>query len=203
MTALFPSPALGRAAWPGLHIDRTELLAGFPSHDFEHFFIQHYDRLVRSLTAITGDPELARDCVQDAFVKASTRWRKLRRYDDPVAWVRRVAINRSRDIYRADERRRRRERTVGLDAGNVDVQGYAAAIDESLDLAGLLATLPAQQRTVAALFYIDDLRVADIAETLGLSTGTVKFHLSSARRTLRAVVEQEGHEDGYWQQRHA
>ena len=60
----------------------------------------HYDRLVRSLTVASGDREQAADAVQEAFVKAHVRWRRIRRYDDPIGWVRRVAINQLRDDHR-------------------------------------------------------------------------------------------------------
>ena len=70
------------------------------ANDLEQLFRAHYDRLVRSLTLACGDGEHAADAVQEAFVRAHVRWRKVRRYDDPVGWVRRVAINLLRDQHR-------------------------------------------------------------------------------------------------------
>lgn len=163
--------------------------------DFDRLFIEHYDRLVRSLTAITGDREVARDCVQDAFVKASARWRKVSRYDDPVGWIRRVAIHRSRDIHRAESRRRRREmRTAPIDGDHEPDR--APGVDGSLRVAELLRSLPDRQRDVASLFYVEDLPVNEIAHTLEISPGAVKFHLNRARATLREVVEQEARDHG-------
>ncbi len=71
-----------------------------PPTEIEHVFRAHYDRLVRSLTLACGDAELAADAVQEAFVRAHVRWRRLRHYEDPVGWVRRVAINLLRDQHR-------------------------------------------------------------------------------------------------------
>jgi len=108
-TSPAPGPAVsavGQQDWGG---ERTEQQVTFPEPEFEAFFHAHYDQLVRSLTLITGDREAARDCVQEAFIKASTRWRKVRRYDNPVGWVRRVAINQGRDAHRSSQRRKRRE----------------------------------------------------------------------------------------------
>lgn len=158
--------------------------------DFEQAFVDNYERLVNSLTAIIGDRELARDCVQEAFVKASTRWRKIRRYDDPVAWIRRVAINRSRDHLRATERRRRRERKVVDQNPPVDPVD-SDTVDAAIRLSELLARLPRQQRAAATLFYLEELSVDDIAATLGISGGAVKYHLNQARGTLRIVVERD------------
>jgi RNA polymerase sigma-70 factor, ECF subfamily len=158
--------------------------------DFDQLFLEHYDRLVRSLTAITGDREIARDSVQDAFVKASARWRKVSRYDDPVGWIRRVAIHRSRDIHRAETRRRRREERANPLASDHEPD-RAPAVDGSLRIADLLRCLPDRQRDVAGLFYVEDLSVAEIANSLGISAGAVKFHLNRARAALRQAVEQE------------
>jgi RNA polymerase sigma-70 factor (ECF subfamily) len=56
-------------------------------------------------------------------------------------------------------------------------------------LASLLGRLPAQQRMAAALFYVEDLSVGEVAEAMGLSEGAVKYHLHAARATLRGALE--------------
>jgi len=166
-----------------------------PRSDFDVFIVEHYERLVRSLTAVTGDRELARDSVQDAFVKASARWRRISRYDDPVGWVRRVAINRSRDLHRSDRRRRDREHRVSTGEAT-DEPDRSADLAGALHVEELFAALPTQQRRVAALFYVESLSVAEIAAALGLSSGAVKFHLNQARTTLRTIVVDEGQRHG-------
>ena len=50
--------------------------------DFDEFFLTHHGPLVRTLTVITGDAELAADAVQEAFQRAYVRWRKVGRYDE-------------------------------------------------------------------------------------------------------------------------
>jgi RNA polymerase sigma-70 factor (ECF subfamily) len=179
------------------HLSRAAGRTLVTSHnpEFDRLFIEHYDRLVRSLTLITGDREGARDAVQDAFVKASARWRAVGRYEDPVGWIRRVAIHRSRDLHRAETRRRRRELRVvsPLDQTQPD---RTTTVDGSLRLIDLLRGLPDRQRSVASLFYIEDLPVAEIADALEISTGAVKFHLNRARSALRSAVEREAHPHG-------
>src|SRR3954466_1411965 len=71
----------------------------------DSLFRAHYGRLVRALTLACGDPEIAADAVQEAFVKAHLHWRRIQHYDDPVGWIRRVAINRLRDDHRRQSRR--------------------------------------------------------------------------------------------------
>jgi RNA polymerase sigma-70 factor, ECF subfamily len=153
--------------------------------DFDDLFRTNYDRLVRSLTVACGDREQAADAVQEAFVKAHVRWRRIGRYDDPIGWVRRVAINHLRD----DQRRSGRKwRALARLAARTPTAEQPAEPDE---LGRLLAVLPRQQRIATALYYVDGMSVAEIATTLDLAEGTVKSHLHDARARLRSVVGDE------------
>ena len=58
----------------------------------------------------------------------------------------------------------------------------------TLDLAAVFAQLPPQRRIAAALFYVDDLSVDDIAHAMKLSAGAVKYHLHEARAQLRPLL---------------
>lgn len=156
--------------------------------EFDAVFAAHYQRLVRALTVVAGDAETAADAVQEAFVKAHLRWRRISRYDDPVGWVRRVAINQLRDDHRRQGRRRGAlTRLASRDA----VVAEPPELDE---FDRLLAQLPKQQRAVTALFYVDGLTIAEIAACLGIAEGSVKSHLHDARTRLKPVLAREaGH----------
>jgi RNA polymerase sigma-70 factor (ECF subfamily) len=158
--------------------------------EFEQFFLDNYAAVLHILVLITGDRERATDAAQEAFIKAHAKWSKIRRYDSPIAWVRRVAINASHDSFRKDRRRRRREEATPLVAEGAQPDRYAS--DDAA--AQLLMELPDRQREVATLFYVDDRSVAEIAAILGLNDGTVKSHLSSARDHLRRIVDRDGAE---------
>lgn len=163
-----------------------------PDQEFEKFFLAHFDRLVRSVTAMTGDAELATDAVQEAFIKAYARWSRVQKYDDPMLWVRRVAINKSRDTRRSFLRRRAREDR--FDEGAAREDGVEWESEANVDIASALREISPRQRSVATLFYLEDLSISEIAEILDLTTGAVKFHLNKARTNLRALlgVEQGG-----------
>jgi RNA polymerase sigma-70 factor (ECF subfamily) len=155
--------------------------------DLDELFRLHYARLVRALTVVAGDRERAADAVQEAFVKAHLRWRRVQHYDDPVGWIRRVAINRLRDGHRSETRRART-----LDRFGSVSQASAGGNDLADGLGGggaeviaLLGSLPKQQRLCLALFYVDELSVAEIGAALGISEGAVKFHLHQGRERLR------------------
>jgi RNA polymerase sigma-70 factor (ECF subfamily) len=153
--------------------------------DFDELFAQHYERLVRALTLVAGDRESACDAVQEAFVKAHLKWRKISRYDDPVGWVRRVAINKIRDGHR---RRGRKDRAIVRLAGRTELTSQPPDIDE---FDRLLDALPKQQRAATALYYVDGLSVVEIAVALEIAEGSVKSHLHDARRRLRPMLEGE------------
>jgi len=156
---------------------------------FDDLFRAHYDRLVRSLTVACGDREQAADAVQEAFVKAHVRWRRIGRYDDPIGWVRRVAINQLRDDHRRTSRKLRALTRLAARTPDSEQPG------EPDELGLLLARLPRQQRIATALYYVDELSIAEIAATLGLAEGTVKSHLHDARQRLRSALDDERQSD--------
>ena len=69
--------------------------------EFERFFVNTYDDVLRSLVDTLGDREAAVDAAQDGFIRAHTNWSQVRDYESPAAWVRRTAINASRDRLRS------------------------------------------------------------------------------------------------------
>ncbi len=136
----------------------TELLR--PSSP-EALFNQSYQRIVRSLALAGGDLAAAEDATQEAFIQLCVRWKRVSRYDDLTAWVRRVANNKLRNMHRSR------------------VRGAAAA----------LQSLPLKQKIAAVLFYRDGLSVTEVAKAMSVSEGSVSQHLNRARNTLRAKLE--------------
>jgi RNA polymerase sigma-70 factor (ECF subfamily) len=163
-------------------LDKGTLMSS--DDEFEQFFLAHYDAVLSILVLTTGDRERATDATQEAFIKAYSKWSRIRNYDAPSAWVRRVAINASHDSFRSDRRRRRREQALPSEPLDAQTDRYSS--DSTAH--ELLHTLPARQREVATLFYVDDCSVAEIAAILDLTEGTVKYHLSHAREGLRRLL---------------
>ncbi len=149
--------------------------------DFEQFFLEQFTPVASSVRHVCGDAERASDATQEAFIRAYRRWNRLRQYDDPAGWVRRVAINITRDAHRSDTRRANRElRSAEPATSTGDTPGSESSPHD------VLAALPERQRAVAALYYLDDMTAAEISVLLGIAEGTVRFHLSAARATLRS-----------------
>src|SRR4051812_16232069 len=81
----------------------------------ESLFREHYARIVRMLTRLTGDGAHAEEIAADVFHKLSQRPELLAGQDDLTAWIYRVATNAGLDGLRTNSRRRQREEAAGAD----------------------------------------------------------------------------------------
>jgi RNA polymerase sigma-70 factor (ECF subfamily) len=155
--------------------------------EFEELYTSTFGRLVGQLFLVTGDLHEAEEVVQEAFTRAAGRWHRLREYDLPELWVRRVAINLA-----TDRRRRVRRRLAVL--AQLDAEAAAVVPPISVDglaVAAALATLPRRQRQVVVLHYLLDLPVREVARQLSMPVGTVKSRLARARSALAAQLDVE------------
>lgn len=161
----------------------TEILASSAApREFSEYVRQQLPHLLRFGHALTGNPHDAGDLVQDVLEKVGVRWETLQRQDTNLdAYVRRSMVNARTSRWR----RRRRETLVAItpDSGFAPRDRFD---DEPLWQA--LRKLPLKQRAVLVLRYYEDLSEAEIAETLGISTGTVKSHSSRAMASLRSAL---------------
>jgi len=151
--------------------------------ELEQLYATHARALTQALYA-GGCPDAA-DAVQEAFVQAVVHWRKVSRYDDPLAWIRRVAINRGHNRRRSRKRQEALQQRMAAAA----TEPVAAVDDDDDELAALVAALPQQQRLALSLFYFSDLSVAEVADAMKRSEGAVKYHLHAARTSLARSLE--------------
>ena len=150
--------------------------------DFEELFVVAWPRLLRTTYAVTGDRQLAEDALQTAFAKAYAAWPRVSRADEPLAYVRRIAVNAA--IAQQRKASVRRETTVPAlpDAGVVFGEDDLLRDDE---VWRAIAALPPRQRAVVVLRYYEDLSERQIADALGCRPGTVKSQAAAALATLR------------------
>src|SRR3954451_4183103 len=142
-------------------------------------------RLVGLLISAGASQALAEDILQEAYARLVPRWETVRRYDNPEAWVRTVALR----LYVSHERRsrlfhRRAPLLQPAPAGDGPTPDRVA-------LESALTTLPAHQRIVVVMHYTLDLPVNEIAATLRISAGTVKSRLSRARAHLADALGED------------
>ena len=150
--------------------------------EFDAFVRARLPHLMRFGRALTGSPDAGADLVQDALERTLLAWHRLDRHDDPEGYVRRIMVNRNISIWRKWGREHPTD--VFFERG-VEDQHH----DD--DLWRAISSLPPRQRAVIALRYYEDLSEAEIARTLGCSTGTVKSQASKAIAKLRALVPGE------------
>jgi RNA polymerase sigma-70 factor (ECF subfamily) len=148
----------------------------------ELFRVTH-PRLVVSMFALTGDAREAEDVVQEAFVRAVLHGRRVLDADSPEAWLRRVARNVAHSRWR---RRVRLKELIGLTEPRPPT--VPDMPEDRLAVHAAIRTLPRHFREVIALHYVADVPVDEIADTLGVSLGTVKSRLFRGRKALRAAL---------------
>jgi RNA polymerase sigma-70 factor (sigma-E family) len=152
---------------------------------FEEFVAERLESLLRYATALTCDPHLAQDVVQDVLIRAQSRWARIASTAQPVAYVKRMIVNEY-----LSWRRRRANHDVTLShpvladmapAGDDPITHYA----ERDAMLARITRLPRRQRAVIVLRYYENLTDAEIAETLGCTAATVRSHASHALAALR------------------
>ena len=147
-------------------------------------------RLLRHAWRVLGDPDRARDTVQDAWIDIL---RGLARLDDAAAfpaWAYRIVTRRCQRLFNRATREPFEPEEAGDDVlpDLLDTDPAESAVDLGRVMAAV-ATLPAPQRAALALFYTEGLSVAEIAIALDVPPGTVKTRLMHARRKVRALLE--------------
>lgn len=151
---------------------------------FDAFVRARMPALLRFAHALTGDPHTAADLVQDALERTGVRWAKLRRTDDPEAYVRRAIVN-------GRTSRWRKLRRESLMDALPEPRRQVDPVTHDADLWRLLATLPTRQRAVLVLRYYEDMSEEETARTLGCAPGTVKSQASKALAKLRTALEDD------------
>ena len=147
---------------------------------FDEFFARERDPVLGLAFALTGDRAVAEDVVQDAFLDAYRRWDRIGVYERPDAWVRRVVANRSVSAFR----RRRSEIRMLVQLSTREPQVVPEISSSTLAFWQAVRSLPKRQAQTAALFYLEDRPITEVARILDMAEGTVKKHLHDARKTL-------------------
>ncbi len=154
--------------------------------------VRHRERLWAVAVRTLGDPDEAADALQDAMISAFRRAADFRGESAVTTWLHRIVVNACLDRLR---RRAARPAASGMDEQTLDVlaQGSGLAApgadkDTTLDVLAALRTLGPEQR--AALVLVDMLGypVADTAEILGISAGTVKSRCARGRARLLPLL---------------
>ncbi len=157
--------------------DSTGGTAASGVRSFDGFTRSQYREVLALVRSLVKDLATAEDLTQEAFSRALARWDSVRAHPNPEAWVRRVAIN------LACSRWRRLKAEAAALARLAPREPELSSMVH-VDVWAAVHHLPPRERQVTVLFYVDGMKVAQIAETLELREGTVKATLNHARRKL-------------------
>jgi len=155
------------------------------------------------LYRLTENAEEARDLTQETFLRAFQSIHHFRGDSDLRTWIYRIAINQARNRWRW-WRRRRRDVTVSLDANDGQGRPVIASLhadrssnpeqttlarERETALISALQGLGRAYRETVILRDIEGFSYEEIAETLGISVGTVKSRLARGRQELRRKLD--------------
>lgn len=156
---------------------------------FETLYRSYVPRVFGLCRRMVGDPALAEEVTQDVFVRV---WEKLHLYKGDRAftpWLLTLAANVVRSRWRSDKRTTGRETALDEMAGPREpVAAPTSSPAGGIDLEKAIGTLPEGARNVFVLHDIEGYKHVEIAEMLGLATGTTKAQLHRARRMLREAL---------------
>jgi RNA polymerase sigma-70 factor, ECF subfamily len=168
-------------------LERSDPVVRLAPEPFEDFYGREYLAVVGLAYALSGSRSGAEDLAQEAFLAAHRDWDRIGAYERPEAWVRRVVANLSVSAFRrrvAEAKALARipsEQEGSLpDLGAGDPEFWAA-----------IRALPRRQAQVVVLYYLEDRSVAQVAEILDVTLGTVKRHLHTGRQALARRLRSE------------
>lgn len=164
--------------------------------EWEAVYRANAARLGRLARMLLRDPEEAQEVVQEVFLKVARAIERLERPRAWEGWLTRLTINACRDRHRSGWWRFWRkwsEHPEGLEVADLrptpDREAAGAELRDRVAI--VFHRLPARQREVFALRHFEGWSTALIAQSLGLSTGSVKTHLFRAVHRLRAALGEQ------------
>ena len=156
----------------------------------EQLYRQEAPRLAQVMVRRTGDPELADDFVQDAFLRIASRTGALSVLDRPQAYLRRIAANLLNDRRRSDARRSARLHVVAEDhvLPAIDPHAQLESRDMLRRVEAAMLRLPNKTREIFMAHRVEGLSYAEIAEQTGLTLSGVEKQMSKALVSLDRLM---------------
>lgn len=162
------------------------------AHAFEELYQRHRQRLWAVALRTTGDPDDAADALQDALISVLRNAEGFRGEAAVTSWMHRIVVNASLDRLRRNRSKRLYPLPDDPDvSGNVmvDTTDHVSARELQLTLEEALGRLPDEQRVPIVLVDIEGFRVDEVAEMLGIPTGTVKSRCARGRARLARELQ--------------
>lgn len=155
--------------------------------EFERLYEQHSREVWALAYARRMDPDLARDVMQEAFLRLWRAWEAGETIRNPRAWLLKVARNLAEDLAKSSFRKNGTQSSdfmIALPAGDDDPVRQLTRQEVHRQLRSELKRLPESDREVLTFRYALEYEVPRIAELLGTSVAAVHMRLSRARQRL-------------------
>lgn len=167
--------------------------------DFDSLVRLHRPRIFRFMLASLRDREAAENLTQECFVKAHKALSQFRGASSIGTWFMQIAANLIRD-HEGSSRLKFWRRALDSDVDPADLgdsvpdrqrspEAMVLVKEQVTAIWSAAARLPARQRTVFLLRFVEDMDLLEIAEVTGMKEGTVKTHLFRALQAVRARLE--------------
>ena len=150
------------------------------SYTYDEIADKYIDTIYRLALSRTKSPHYAEDITQDVFVKLLSVKKEFDSEEHLKAWLIRVAINLTKDLFSSSWFKRTDE--LSEDVSYCD--------EEKSDLYYAVMNLPRKYRTVIHLHYYEGYSVEEIAKIIGATSGTVKSQLHRGRQMLKELMEE-------------
>ncbi|MFI8349009.1 SigE family RNA polymerase sigma factor [Streptomyces sp. NPDC085596] len=190
MPVIAPMPAARSTRIPGQRdgADDTagDAAAGTTVDHLTETYRAHYRSLLGLAALLLDDTASCEDVVQEAFIRVHSARKRVRDKDKTLAYLRQTVVNLSRSALR--------RRIIGLKLLSKPMPDMASAEEGAYDLLErdslikAMKGLQRRQREVLVLRYFADMTEAQVAETLGLSLGSVKAYGSRGIAALRVSM---------------
>jgi RNA polymerase sigma-70 factor (ECF subfamily) len=168
------------------------------AQEFSNVVANHRLQIFRFLLASTRDVDLAETLTQECFLKAHRNWSHFRGDSSAMTWLMRIAINLQKDHWRNRRMQFWRQASTNkvdldeasewLPSGERSVEQKMQARERVAHVWRAVEGLSERQKTIFLLRFVEELELSEIAQTTGLSEGTVKAHLSRALARVRAEL---------------
>jgi RNA polymerase sigma-70 factor, ECF subfamily len=166
--------------------------------EFAEVAARYRPQIFRFLLASLRDPDSAETLTQDCLLKAHRNWASFRGESSVMTWLLRIAINLQKDHWRSRRLqfwKQTASNSVDADdagswlpSGESSPEQQVVAKDQVRQVWKTVKNLSERQRTVFMLRHVEEMEIHEIAQTVGLSEGTVKAHLSRAMVRVRAEL---------------
>ena len=179
-----PSAAGSEAGHANAHSEGGSSSNSSSTAEFEAFFLRYERQITSYLWRLTGNEQAANELAQETFLRAWQHFDAVRHYEQPLAWLFRVATNLARQHYR--RRVLPLRKVTRLDDGDDPASSdYSTRFAEQDLVRQTLLQLPIRQRAALILREVHGLSCAEIGDLLNISRDAVKMALWRAREQFR------------------